>query len=57
MKLLEVETFKFRKKKGIKNGYDNPVFFYLTRTILAKPKTCPYSLHEDPHVQVLCNYI
>jgi hypothetical protein len=27
MKHLEVETFNFRKKKGIKNGYDKPFFF------------------------------
>ena len=56
MKLLEVETFNFRKKKGIK-GYDKPVFFYQAQIILAKPKTCPCSLHEDPHVQVLRNDI
>ena len=53
MKLLEVETFNFRKKKGIKNGIKKYVLFYLARIILAKPKTCPCSLHADPHVQLL----
>ena len=53
MKLLEVETFNFRKKKGIKKGIKKHVFFYLTQIVLDKPKTCPCSLHEDPHVQFL----